>query len=240
MDAGRRWALETFGTYGPALRTRISELVKREHESSLDAQEASGHRSQGVYGQFWRGILEKFEEFDDFPGATMMRPGNAPYKVPVLNGVAVFPWRFAKTKKAELKDTRFGISDARVATTRLHQPAIQESLDLDLPDADLSLEERELITQLQSVRQASEVSSGRLVLVAISSSARGLFTVDWGEVDLDPAGFVHWKGPHESLLSLRPSGPVSASPTRTFVSGPVPNKFKRATRDEEASSSTDE
>lgn len=93
MDIGRRWALETFGQYGPRLRDEIADMVVREHEASLDAQEACGHRSQSVYGEFWRGILERFEAFGNLPGASLVRPGDAPYKLPVVNGVVLFPWR---------------------------------------------------------------------------------------------------------------------------------------------------
>lgn len=240
MDAGRRWALEAFGTYGPHIREQIAEMVKEEHEASLDAQEASGHRSNGVYGQFWRGILEKFELFGDLPGASLVRPGEAPYKLPVINGVALFPWRYAKSREAELATTPFGTSDARTAITTLRPQPVQEGLDLNLPDAGLTDEERDLLTTVQDVTKDSVVTSGRLALVAISSSPRGLFAVEWGEVEVNSAGFVEWTGSHESLLSLAPAKPVSMSPTGTFTAGDLPSKFPQTKTDEKAASSTDE
>src|SRR5213082_3486600 len=99
METGRRWALETFGRLGPQIRDQLGDMISSEHEASVDAQEASGHRSHGVYGQFWRGILEKFESFGRLPGATLIRPGDAPYKLPVVNEVALFPWRYAKSRE---------------------------------------------------------------------------------------------------------------------------------------------
>jgi len=240
MDAGRRWALERFGTYGPRIREQIAEMVKEEHEASLDAQEASGHRSHGVYGEFWRGILEKFELFSDLPGATLVRPGEAPYKLPVVNGVALFPWRFAKSRETELAATPFGTSDARVAVSRLRPKPVQGAFDLGLPDAGLSDAERELLETFQSLTQDPVVSSGRLVLVAISSSARGLFSVEWGEVELTSAGFVEWTGFHESLLASAPTRPVSMSPGGTFTAGEPPSKFPKADSDEKVDSANDE
>lgn len=240
MDAGRRWALEVFGTYGPRIREQIANKVKEEHEASLDAQEASGHRSNGVYGEFWRGILEKFELFGDLPSASLVRPGEAPYKLPVVNGVALFPWRYAKSREAELAATLFGTSDARAAISSLRLPPVQESLDLGLPDAGLSDEERELLTAFQSVTKDPVVTSGRLVLVAISSSPRGLFAVEWGDVKVNPAGFVEWTGFHESLLSLTPAKPASMSPTGTFTAGDLPRKFAHPKTDEKTASPTDE
>lgn len=239
MDDGRIWALETFGAYGPQTRERIAKLVRDEHEASLDAQEASGHRSQGVYGEFWRGILEKFESLGRLPGATLVRPGDAPYKIPVINGVALFPWRYAKNREAELATVPFNTSEARMAITRLRPPAVQEAFDLGLPDDGLSAEERELLVAFQSTTRDPAVTSGRLVLVAISSSVRGLFSVEWGNVQLGQDGFVEWDGFHESLLSMPPTKSVAVVPTGTFTAGDLPSKFPEQSIDEKADVSTD-
>lgn len=239
MDAGRRWALETFGEFGPQIREQIAQLVKAEHEASADAQEASGHRSLGVYGEFWRGILEKFERFSALPGASLMRPGDAPYKLSVVNGVALFPWRYARSREADLATTLFGTSDARVAISSL-RPPVQEAFDLGLPDAGLSDEDRELLTVLQNATKDPVVSSGRLVVVAISSSARSLFSVEWGEVELDSTGFLKWIGVPENLLSLPSTKPASASPTGTFTAGGLPSKFPQAKLEEKTDSPADE
>jgi hypothetical protein len=227
MDAGRRWALETFGQYGPRLRDQIADMVTREHEASLDAQEASGHRSHGVYGEFWRGILEKFEAFADVPGATLVRPGDASYKLPVVNGVAIFPWRYAKGRDAELSATPFGTSDTRFAITSLRQRPMQGTLDIDLDDAGLTDEERELVTTFQEVTSDPVVGTARLVVVAIACSARGLFSIDWGSAQLTHGGYLDWDGFHESLLPLRRSTPVAVSTAGSFTAGDIPAKFPR-------------
>jgi len=239
MDAGRRWALEIFGQYGPLVREQIAEMVKAEHLASADAQEASGHRSQGVYGEFWRGIMEKFEQLGDLPGAALVRPGEAPYKLAVVNGVAIFPWRFARSRETELTSTPFGTSGARVAAFKL-RASVQESLDLNVPDAGLSDEDREILSTFQNATADPVVSSGRLVLIAISSSPRGLFSAEWGEVSLNAAGCLDWAGFHESLLSLPESKPVSTSPTGSFTTGEVPPKFPQAKPQQEADNRTDE
>lgn len=238
MDAGRRWALETFGIYGPHIREHVARMVKAEHEASLDAQEASGHRSRSVYGEFWRGLLEKFEAFGELPGATLVRPGEAPYRLPVVNGVVLFPWRYAKSRETELATTRFAISDARVAVATLRSPSVQDALDLDLPDPALSDEERRLLAALHA--DDPVISSSRLVLVAISSSVSGLFAAEWGEAKLNAAGFIQWVGLPENLLQLPPSRPASASPTATFTDGVPPKKFPDTELDETANNTDDE
>ena len=138
MDAGRRWALETFGMYGPRIREQIAGMAREEHEASLDAQEASRHRSFSVYGEFWRGILERFEAFGGLPGASLERPGDAPYRIPIVDGVALFPWRYAKSRETELASTPFGTSDARMAVVNLRPTPVQGAFDFGLPDAGFS------------------------------------------------------------------------------------------------------
>ncbi|WP_328810659.1 hypothetical protein [Rhodococcus sp. NBC_00294] len=225
MDAGRRWALEMLGTHGPLIRDRIPALIKAEHNGSLGAQDASGHRSTGHYGLFWRGILEKFEEFGQLPGATLVRPDKAPYKIPVVNGVAVFPWRYSPSIKRDMASVRFGTSDSRTAVSDLRPPSLQGELDLDVPDPQLTDEERSLVDSFESYVKDPVVDSGRLVLVAICSSVRGLNAAQWGEAVLDSNGFVSWVAQPEDLLVLPEMRPVSTSPVGTFASGPIPNKF---------------
>lgn len=228
MTDGRRFALELLGPYGPRTRERIAEMVKAEHEACVDAQEASGHRSRGVYGEFWRGILEQFEEFGILPGATLVCPGSAPYKIPVMNGVALFPWRYARSRETRLAETPFVTSDARAAATALRLPIVDDGLDLGFPDAGLTTEEAELVNSFVGATKDPAVTTGKLVLVAISSSLNGLFAVEWGEAQVTSAGFVEWSGFHESLLQLPVKRPVSTSPTGTFTTGPLPSKFPQA------------
>lgn len=240
MDAGRRWALEVFGRFGPHIREQVPELIRTEHEACVDAQEASGHRSHGVYGQFWQGILEKFEAFGRLPGASLVRPGEASYKLPVVNGVALFPWRYAKSREAELALTVFGTSDARMEMTRLRPPPMQGVLDLDLPDADLTEEDRQLLATFTSATRDPVVTSGRFVLVAIASSMNGLFKADWGEVELNGAGLIKWVAEPENLLMTTPTKPVSTSPTATFTDGTPPKKFPNTDPNENPASADDE
>lgn len=119
MGDGRRWAIETFGAHGVYIRDLVSRLVREEHTASADAQEASGHRSRGVYGEFWRGILEKFEQFGKLPGATLIRPGQAPYSIPVINGAALF--RGVTVEAATV------ISPRRRSSRRRHVPPCSTS-----------------------------------------------------------------------------------------------------------------
>jgi hypothetical protein len=228
VDEGRRWAIETFGAQGVYIREQVPQLVRAEHVASADAQEASGHRSLGVYGEFWRGILEKFEAFGKLPGATMFRPGEAPYRIPVINGVALFPWRYSKSRDGEFASTPFSTSPAREAMFELGGLELQGELDLGVRRPELTDEEQELADLIEKARESELVTSDKLVVVAISSSPSGLYEITWGDVSLTSDGCLEF-GDSESLLNLKPTmlPKPRAVPgeAQTFTSGDLPEKI---------------
>lgn len=224
MDVGRRWVLENLGVYGPRVREMVATAVTEEHAASLDAQDASGHRSKGVYGEFWRGVLERLEPLAQVPGVSLERPGAAPYRVPVISGFAIFPWRFARSRQTRLDETVFTTSPTRSSLLKMPAPHHQqEALDLNLPDAGLTDEDRQVLKHYECILTGAAPAATRLLLVAISSSSSGLFSADWGEVCPKSDGSLAWTedGFHEDLLAV-PMRPVSTSPTKTFTSGPLP------------------
>ena len=224
MEDGRRWAIETFGTPGVYVRNLVPQLVSEEHTASADAQDASGHRSKGVYGEFWRGILEKFEQFGKLPGATLIRPGQAPYSIPVINGVALFPWRYSRNRDGDLATTRFVTSEARAAMFDLSDVVIQPELNLGLPRPELTAEEQELAEIVEAAMSDAQVTSGKLVVVAISSSVIGLHDMMWGDVGLNDDGRLDW-GFRENLMGMKSAKPFAVpDEDKTFTSGEPPAK----------------
>ncbi|MFE3986954.1 hypothetical protein ACWCW7_34810 [Nocardia tengchongensis] len=197
---GRLWAMRVFGTYGPRIRDEIWRMVQEEHLASANAQDACGHQSQSVYGQFYAGISERFAEFGRLPGAVLARPGRAPYQVPLVNGVALYPWRHSGRPEDGIGSRRFGTSEARLAVANLPPQPVQGMLDLGLPDPGLTEEEQRFAEIAASVMNDPVVTSGKLVVVAICSSARGLHAVEWGEVSLQLDEHLDWTGFHESLM----------------------------------------
>jgi hypothetical protein len=224
VEDGRRWAIETFGARGVSIRNLVPQLVREEHTASADAQDASGHRSKGVYGEFWRGILEKFEQFGKLPGATLVRPGLAPYSIPVINGVALFPWRYSRNFDGDLTTTRFVTSEARAAMFDLGDVVTQPELNLGLPRPELTAEEQQLVEIVEAAMNDAQVTSGKLVVVAISSSVIGLHDMMWGEVTLNNDGNLEW-GFHENLMGMKSAKPFAVpDENKTFTSGEPPTK----------------
>lgn len=224
---GRRWAIETFGEFGVHIRARAAELVREEHAALVDAQEASGHRSQGVYGQFWHGILERFEEFNNLPHAALIRPGKAPYRIPVINGVALFAWRWTGASGVEMGSVPFVTSDSRAAMFELDSVATQGKFELGMPEAGLSDEEREFAEVVEAAMADSLVTANKVVIVAISSSAMGLHRMSWGEATVTGDGYLQW-GFTEDLRDVPAPGPVAvADGGKSFTSGEPPAKKLR-------------
>ncbi|WP_237081332.1 hypothetical protein [Mycobacteroides abscessus] len=227
VDEGRQWAIETFGEYGVYIRGRVAELVQQQHVAMVDAQEASGHRSQGVYGLYWRGILELFEEFDSLPNAMLIRPGRAPYRIPVINGVALFAWRWGRARGDELASVPFATSDARLAMFELDDVATQGKFDVGMPDPGLTVEERELADTVEAAINDGSVTANKVVVVAISSSPMGIHDMSWGEASVTGDGRLQW-GFAEDLAAVPISGLTGVSGSgKSFTGGELPERELR-------------
>lgn len=238
MDDGRRWAIETFGADGAHIRSRIPEMVRAEQEASADAQEASGHRSRSVFGQFSTGMLERFQEFAQLPGGTLVRPGQAPYKIAVINGVALYPWRFGDGRQGEANQVPFATSDARTALFDLGPVPTQAELDLGLSRPGLSAEDATLVALLRDEQGSEAERPRKVVVVAIACSMAGVQDARWGEASLTTDGYLDWQEV-ESLMHLSPTAPALVmDSTRTFQAGEPPKKALRLHADADADADT--
>lgn len=101
---------------------------------------------------------------------------------------------------------------------------IQPELNLGLPRPELTPEEQQLAEIVEAAMSDARVTSGKLVVVAVSSSVVGLHDMKWGEVTLNSDGCLEW-GFHENLMGVKPAKP-SAVPdgSKTFTSGEPPAK----------------
>lgn len=234
MDEGHEFAIQMFGADGVRIRERAAEVVREVHNAMADAQQISGQRSSGVYGVMWRGLYERFEEFGALSHATLNRPGQAPYKVPVINGTALVAWRYGRTNDDDLADIPFVTSDARAAVFSLPVAGVQRELNFELPRPELTDEELELATTVQAAFDAEGAQVSKVVVVAVSSSPRALHKVEWGEVVGIADGCLQW-GFRESLMDVTSAGlfPV-ADEDQTFASGELPEKVIRLNSDDES------
>ncbi|MDM8083785.1 hypothetical protein QUV83_03270 [Cellulomonas cellasea] len=209
--------------------------------ATADAQEASGQRSKGVFGQFWRGILEGFEEFATLPGSSLENPGGrAPYKVPAVNGVVLFPWRYGDGRRGTPSESRFVTSEARAAMFRMKPSPLQGELDLGLLGHDWDAALVELLESARVETVGGDGAAYRVVVVAIACSVTGLHDVIWGEVVLADDGRIDFVNPESLLYEVRKPSPV-AEPERRFDSGEPPSRRLRLQgENDELSGTTDD
>lgn len=191
---GRAWLLERFGADGQRLRTGMPAMLWRRHLGMADAQERAPMKSQAVYGQIWRAVHDGMEEdFGSLPTAQLYRPPSAPYKVLVVNGTALFPWRYAHDAVTDLDQASLG---AHVSPTRqlvLAGVAVPDMLPLgDLPTDESDSETAEEIEFHRTVFR--EVASAHpVVVVAYASNPTSLLSAYWGDVrHLHADGTLDW------------------------------------------------
>lgn len=203
---GRAWLLERFGADGARLRAGLPAMLRDRHLGMADAQERAPMRAHAVYGQIWRAVHDGMvEDFGSLPTAQLYRPPSAPYQIVVVNGTALFPWRFAHDMVTELDHASLG---ARVSPTRqlvLAGVAMPDMLPLgdlpaDDPEADASEEIELYRTAFREVAAAHPV-----VAVAYASNPAALLSAWWGDVrQLRADGTLEW-GWREQLDLTQPA-----------------------------------
>jgi len=86
-------------------------------------------RAHAVYGQIWRAVHDGMaEDFGSLPTAQLYRPPSAPYKIVVVNGTALFPWRYAHDMVTDLEHP-VRLTQARLLAGMAKQ-ALATSLDV--------------------------------------------------------------------------------------------------------------
>ena len=231
----RAWLRERFGDGGPALRDGIPEMLRDRHRGMADAQEQAPIKSQSVYGQIWRSVHDEIEErFGSLAAAQLYRPKNAPYRVLVVNGTALFPWRYAHDARTELDRASFGleVSDARKAV--LAGVELPGMLPFgEITTSGLPEEEAEIERYRAQFRETA--AQHPVVVVAYASNPDALLNAFWGDIKrLREDGTLEW-GWREQLDMGTPTPPghgqKPAEDNRpSFASAPLGRPAIRARR----------
>lgn len=228
IDNGRTQSLELFGADGPLIREKIPGIFSDLHSRMADAQQVSGQIARGVYGQIWRGALEDLQKaFGGLRGASLFTPEGANYRVVVINGVALFPWRYSLDHAASADTARFATSGARVALLEQSRPELMQELDFGVEGPHLAEEDMMVLKgragNLDQVMRDAKAT----VVIAYASSVDGLHALEWGLVShIDKEGYLRWGAFHENL-ALRNSSLVTVvnHAVGEFALGEVPPRI---------------
>lgn len=233
---GRNRSLELFGPDGPLIREQVPRIFTDLHTRMADAQEVSGQTSRGVYGQIWRGAFEDLQKaFGHLQGASRFTPEGANYRVVIVNGVAIFPWRYSLDHVSSAGAARFATSGARLALFEQRRPELNQELDFGLERPHLSDEDVEVLKNRASNLAQVLADAKSTVVVAYASSVDGLHSLEWGLVShIDKEGFLHWGDFHEKLdVDQNQLVLVETHEPGEFATGDIPTRLV-ALRDTES------
>lgn len=224
---GRNWSLKLFGADGPLIRERIPSMFADLHARMADAQQVSGQISRGVYGQIWRGAFEDLQkEFGHLQGAGLFTPEGANYRVVIVNGVAIFAWRYSLDHTSSAETARFATSSARLALLEQPRPDLTAELDFGIERTHLDENDVQLLKGRAEDLAHVLADAKATVVIAYASSVDGLHSLEWGQIShIDQEGYLHWGDFHEKLnvdegqLAL-----IEVHEPGQFASGEVPRR----------------
>ncbi len=222
IDEGRAWALRTLGPDGVLVREKIAAIITDCHDKMANAQAEADMKHTGVYGQIWRKCLDEFVAvLGALPSAEKIpRRG---YSLVSFNGVALFPWRFARELSTDLESRAFAVSDTRVSLFTQKRDASQEFLDAEFEHPELTDDEWEVLDAASQALEDTLTSHGRVVVVPYASNPSALHSIEWGEATLGVDGRLSFLS-LESLVDVGSNSLVSveSGEDETFSDGPIP------------------
>lgn len=236
--SGDEWAWRVFGEPGPRLRRLLPHLVRAAHHDMANAQESSNLRAQLVYGAIWRRTLDEFARVipHQISGTSLVRPRRASYRIVTVNGVPLYPWRYARDLTVDPETARLGHppSDTRAAIfTGADLGHEQLVLDLGASGADLidlPVPGEELEAAEAVVAELAE-SSPKVVAVQYASNPMALLRVRWCDAALRPDGTVASEFaedldlPVDGFGGYRGTGAPLARPPVAPVASELPNRL---------------
>lgn len=210
------------------LASAVVEVMKEAHENLAAAQVRSRQQGEGVYGLIWRSLcpelLARLRE--ERLEAQAITAAGVPYKLVVIGDAVLFPWRPAGGSTPS--SVAFGTSPARRRLwSQTHGQALLPLDGAELAVADVedeSTKASESVSAdavIEDVFDEAQLRHLRVVVVAMTSDARRLRRVEWGEASLDEEGKLDWTP--ETIYSAEDSLATPTSTTaQTFADGEPP------------------
>jgi hypothetical protein len=130
--------------------------------------------------------------------------------------VLVFPWRFGDGVLRRSQEALFDVSHSR---RQMFSTPLPENVMLPFGDDALRVESNGRTIEIPAESVPATFS---VVVVAISSSAERLHTVEWGPAALDAGGCIDWVEREVLFDALTESVTVDQAATESFSSGEPP------------------
>jgi hypothetical protein len=218
---GIAWARGVFGDVGPHIRARLPHVLAATHSLYAAYQDGLGLGSADPYGLMWLGVPKALvAEFDGIAGVRTHRPRYGRYHLPLINGVPLIPWRYAKTNAVDIDRAPFGqpLSPSRKAL--FEPPNLQPELPLgdhgigEALLADLSPEQRNELDHYSQGIRALASDHPLVAVLAYASNPDALLRCYFGYAQLGDHDLLSWSYREELAVATadRPVARVVLSP----------------------------
>jgi len=228
---GLAWSQQVMGEAGPHIRAEVLRILMATHDTVAAQHTALDLGSGDAYGLMWLKVpRELVKAFAGVAGVRLLRPKGARYQLPVINGVPLVPWRYAKDRTTNIDDVQFGVSDARRS---LFKPADAPPLELEVGEAGLGdavIDElpaerrRQLAAYLEAIRDLA-ADGRRIAVLAYASTPDALLRSYLGYADLGPDDRLVWAFREElqvpTTTAVAPVHDTIPAPRDSFDSGPI-------------------
>jgi hypothetical protein len=199
-----RWAIDRFGPHLAAeLWSLVPQAIGAAVNRALDAHEASRMQTDHAFGAGWSLPFEELvNHLQSVDGARLVNPPRAFYRLVVVGGHVLLPWRYADEAGVSIEDSRavrrLGVLGRELL--RRYGPAPRWRED-PLPLFDDVTEQGEA-DLLGSALDELESPPQVLTVGFASNSTKGLLHLCWGEASLAAGGTLDWL--HHEDLPLAP------------------------------------
>jgi hypothetical protein len=215
---GIAWAREVFGEVGPHIRAAVPQVLADTHSLYAANQVALGLNSAEPYGLMWLGVPKALlEQFQGIAGVQTHRPRYGRYLLPVINGVPLIPWRYAKDGATDIDKTPFGHPVSRSKKSVFQPLNLQAELPLgehglgDTILAELRPDQRQDLDSYGAEIRTLATESRLVSVLAYASNSDALLRCYFGYARLGNNDLLNWTYREELALS------VTEQPTRHVV-----------------------
>lgn len=221
------WGRARFGDAASDVTLRVVQALTDAQRAGAAAQDASRLRAKHPYGSAWTARFEFLADaLQDLPGAEVIRPRGAGYRLVMINGCLLVPFLHSKT-----------LTDPPMSRARVPSALLRELTAVAIPQP------RAPLALFESDEAGGTASGGTGRLVAgidpntpvvyiafvCNADSDGLLAAWWGTPEAqDKDGNLTW-APEPLPVHLadrhdrsRPTA-VAAAPQRTFDKGEIPD-----------------
>lgn len=202
------WSRQVFGEEGPYVRERAPQVLMATHSRYSAHQAALGLETHEAYGLMWLGVPKALADaFRKVAGVQLHRPRWGRYRLPVINGVPLIPWRYAKDSSTDIDSVPFGKPVSSPRRALFKELDLQAELPLgetglgDEAIAEMSQRERDEVDAYGEVIQQLMAESGLSGVLAYASTPDGVLRCYLGYAELGDDDLLAWRFREEIKLS---------------------------------------